>query len=85
MRTMEKCKLYLNIAVLFMSIPSSNVGSSGEEPDNRRVMGSRGTRIVFSCTWNEKRKNDSEEVRSAYGSKGRIGVCFAAGGGVFSS
>ena len=29
--------------------------------------------MVFSCTWNEKRKKDIEEVRRAYGSKGRNG------------
>lgn len=38
--------------------------------------------MVFSCTWNENRKKDIEEVRRAYGSKGRNGgVSFA----VFSS
>lgn len=38
--------------------------------------------MVFSCTWNENKKNDIEEVRRAYGSKGRNGgVSFA----VFSS
>ena len=58
-------RTHLNIATLFISIPSSKVCSSGDEPDKRRVMGRSGTRIVFSCTWNENRKKDKEAVRSA--------------------
>jgi len=27
-----------------------------------KVRGNNGTRIVFSCTWNEKRKNEIEDV-----------------------
>ena len=35
--------------------------------------------IDFSCTWNENKKNDSEDVSSAYGNSGRNGVweCFS--------
>ena len=53
------------MATLFMSIPNSKVCSSGDEPDRSNVMGRSGTKIVFSCTWNENRKNESEDVRSA--------------------
>jgi hypothetical protein len=51
-----------------------NTDESGEEPESKRVIGKSGSNIVFSCTWKENRKNDIDDVRSAYGSKGSVGV-----------
>lgn len=61
------------MATLLANAPSSNVDESDPELDIIRVRGRRGTRIVFSWTWNEKRKNDMEEARSAYGNNGSKG------------
>lgn len=68
---------YLNTATLFTSAPHSNVNDPGEDPDIKRFRGRSGSRIVFSCTWNENRKNDIDDVRSAQGRIGRVGgvVC----------
>ena len=56
---------HLNTATLFTRTPSWNVNDEGDDPHTRSVIGSSGTRIVFSCTWNENRKNDIEDVSSA--------------------
>ena len=45
-----------------------------DAPDKRRFRGKRGRRIVFSCTWNEKRKKDIEEASIAHGKIGSVGV-----------
>ncbi len=45
----------------------------GEAPDIKRFSGRSGSKIVFSCTWNENKKNDSDDVRSAQGRIGRVG------------
>ena len=57
-------KSHLKTAMLFVNIPSSHVVLSAppEAPTMIKVRGNNGTRIVFSCTWNEKRKNEIEEV-----------------------
>ena len=70
----RKLSIYLKTATLFMSMPISYVCSSGDDPDRSKVIGRSGTKIVFSCTWKENRKNDSDDVRSAYGSNGSNGV-----------
>jgi hypothetical protein len=66
---------YLNTAVLFTNTPHEYKEESTGAPESRSVMGSRGSSIVFSWTWNENRKNDIDELRRAYGSSGRKGVC----------
>jgi hypothetical protein len=38
------------------------------------LSGSNGTSIVFSCTWNEKRKNDIDDVNRAHGRIGSVHV-----------
>jgi hypothetical protein len=38
------------------------------------VRGIRGTRTLFSCTWNEKRKKDMDEVNSAMGNSVAVGA-----------
>ena len=53
------------MATLFTSAPHSNVDESVDALDIINVRGSSGTRIVFSWTWKEKRKNDIEDARSA--------------------
>ena len=60
----EKMGYYLKTATLFTNTPHSNVKESIDAPDKRRFRGKRGRRIVFSCTWNENRKKDIEEVES---------------------
>lgn len=37
-------------------------------------MGRRGKRIVFSCTWNENRKKDMDDVNSAKGNIDNVGI-----------
>lgn len=59
---------HLKTATLFTKAPISNVDESGGDPDIIIVIGSNGSKILFSCTWNEKRKKDMDDVRSAYGS-----------------
>jgi hypothetical protein len=56
---------YLKTPTLLPKAPHKNTSSVGAAPDSRSVRGRRGIRMVFSCTWNEKRKNDIEQVRSA--------------------
>ena len=55
---------HLKTATLLVNIPNSHVvlSTHPEAPAISRVSGNNGTRIVFSCTWNEKRKKDIEEV-----------------------
>ena len=65
---------YLNTATLFTSTPNWNVKDEGAEPDTKSVKGRSGTRIVFSWTWNEKRKNDMEDANRAYGRSGKMGT-----------
>lgn len=62
----------LKTATLFISAPHANVVDVGADPDKSIVIGKRGSKIVFSCTWNEKRKNDMEDARSAYGNNGKV-------------
>lgn len=64
----------LKQATLFTSTPHAKTGVSEEAPERSRVIGSKGSRMVFSCTWNENRKNDIDEASRAYGSNGRTGV-----------
>jgi hypothetical protein len=47
-----------------VNIPSSHVALSTlpEAPVMIKVSGNNGTRIVFSCTWKEKRKKENEAV-----------------------
>jgi hypothetical protein len=56
---------HLKTATLLARTPHANRLESGEDPDRRRFIGSRGTRIVFSCTWKENRKNDIDEESNA--------------------
>lgn len=67
-------KSYLKTPTLFASTPHANTDDSGEDPESRRVIGKRGRSIVFSCTWNENRKKDIDEVSKAYGNKGSVDV-----------
>ena len=50
---------------LFASTPNLNVEESWGAVESNSVMGSRGSRIVFSWTWKENRKNDIELLSSA--------------------
>lgn len=45
----------------------------GDDPDIKRLSGRSGSKIVFSCTWKENKKNDIDDVRSAQGKIGRVG------------
>ena len=65
---------YLNMATLFTSIPHSNANEPAWAPESSKLRGSKGTRIVFSCTWKENRKNDIDEVKSAHGRIGSVHV-----------
>ena len=65
----------LNTATLFARTPSANVVLSGAAPALSNVSGRSGTRIVFSWTWNENKKNDMALFRSACSSTG----CMTAG------
>jgi hypothetical protein len=71
---------YLNTATLLQSTPSENTVESCGAPASKSVKGSNGSRIVFSWTWNENRKNEMELLRSAYRSTGcmTVGMPFAA-------
>ena len=70
----KNMEYYLKTATLFTNTPHSNVKESIDAPDKRRFRGKRGRRIVFSCTWNEKRKKDIEEASIAHGKIGSVGV-----------
>jgi hypothetical protein len=50
---------------LFASAPNLNVEESCGAVESSSVMGSRGSRIVFSWTWKENRKNDIELLSNA--------------------
>jgi hypothetical protein len=75
---------HLKTATLLVSIPNSHVVLSTlpEAPTIIKVSGNKGTRIVFSCTWKEKRKKDIDEVsieKSRRGERGPgpvVGVSF---------
>ena len=54
-------------------MPNSQVTESCAEPVIIRVKGNRGTKMVFSCTWNENRKNDKDEVSKANVKSGNKG------------
>lgn len=54
---------HLNTPVLFANTPHEYIAESMGAPESSNVMGSKGNRIVFSCTWNENRKNDIDDVR----------------------
>lgn len=64
---------HLKTATLLTSAASSNVSESAADPESNSVSGSSGTRMVFSCTWKENKKNDIEDDSRAYGNKGRKG------------
>lgn len=61
---MYQTKSYLKTATLLVNIPSSHVvlPTLPEAPAIIKVSGNNGTRMVFSCTWKEKRKKEREEV-----------------------
>ena len=69
MKMHEAC---LNMATLLQKAPSKNAVESGGAPDESKVNGNSGSKIVFSWTWNENRKKDIELFRSACKSTGRI-------------
>lgn len=72
----EACdKSYLKTATLFVNIPNSHVVLSAlaGAPTMIRVSGNNGTRIVFSCTWKEKRKNEIDEVSIDMSKRGKRG------------
>lgn len=56
---------YLNTATLLTRTPSSNVSDPCDDPARSKVKGKSGTRMVFSCTWNENKKNDIEALSNA--------------------
>jgi len=58
-------KTNLKTPILLINTPHANTDESAGAPDNNNVIGNKGTRIVFSCTWNENRKNENDEVKSA--------------------
>lgn len=64
----------LKTATLLTKTPQEYTGESTGAPDKRSVTGMSASSIDFSCTWNENKKNDSEDVSSAYGNSGRNGV-----------
>lgn len=64
----------LNTATLLTNAHHANGTESGEAPDNSNVTGNSGNKIVFSCTWNENKKNDIDDVNSAYGNSLKIGA-----------
>jgi hypothetical protein len=68
-------KPHLKTATLLVNIPSSHVVLSAlaEAPTIIKVSGNNGTRIVFSCTWKEKRKNEIEEVSIERSKRGKRG------------
>ena len=74
---------YLKTATLFVNTPHSNMNEFCDAPDRRRFRGRSGRRIVFSCTWKEKRKNDIEDASIAQGRIGRVGVVTIAASSCF--
>jgi len=68
-------KSHLKTATLLVNIPSSHVVLSAlaRPPTIIKVSGNNGTRIVFSCTWKEKRKNEIEEVSIERSKRGKRG------------
>jgi hypothetical protein len=79
---------YLKTAILFITTPTSHISSPSEllEPDPEprvtmsSVSGMRGSSILFSCTWNEKRKKDREDVNMASRSRRAVGGISAVAG-----
>lgn len=65
---------HLNNATFCTSIPHSNVNESNCAPDIRSDRGKSGSSMVFSWTWKENRKNDSDEDSRAHGNIGSVGV-----------
>lgn len=61
------------MAALFTSTPHPKMLESTDAPLRSSVMGNNGTRMVFSCTWKENKKKESDELRRAYGRSGRKG------------
>ena len=57
---------------MLANTPQANTDDSGEDPASKRVIGKSGRSIVFSWTWNENRKKDIDDVKSANGSKGSV-------------
>ncbi|KAJ3537483.1 hypothetical protein NMY22_g5578 [Coprinellus aureogranulatus] len=55
----------LNTATLFPTQPHFHCALPGAAAHINSVKGRSGSRIVFSCTWNEKRKKDMEEESRA--------------------
>ena len=72
----------LNVATLLTRTPQCHTLVSGVDPESSNVSGRRGRRIDFSWTWKEKRKKDIDEVKSAYGRRGREGQGSRVGGGL---
>jgi hypothetical protein len=66
---------HLKTATLLKRMPHSQSSPTPplSAPDMSRVAGISGSSTDFSCTWNENRKNDSEEVSSAYGTSTSVG------------
>lgn len=66
---------HLKTATLLKSTPHSQSSPppSLSALDRSSVAGISGSSTDFSCTWNEKRKNDSEDVSRAYGSSISVG------------
>jgi hypothetical protein len=56
---------HLNTPTLFDSTPNLNVLESWGAVESNSVKGSRGSKIVFSWTWKENRKNDIELLSNA--------------------
>ena len=73
--TLNKRWAHLNIATLFVKILHSNANDPAWAPESNKFRGRSGTSIVFSCTWNENKKNDIDEVNKAHGRIGNVHVC----------
>jgi hypothetical protein len=79
---------HLNTATLLNKTPHSQSSPPPplSAPDKISVAGKSGSSTDFSCTWNKKRKNDSEDVSNAYGSRASVGdgLCTASFAFAFS-
>ena len=67
-------RTHLKTATLLPKAPHECNAVPGCAPDMSRVNGKSGNKIVFSWTWNEKRKKDIEEASIAHGKIGSVGV-----------
>src|SRR5712691_5127657 len=71
----SKTDTHLKTPTLFASTPNLNVDESWGAVESNSVKGSRGSRIVFSWTWKEKRKKDIELLSNA----SSMTVCITGG------